>query len=67
MKLNDFEQKVWDFMFNEHKTPVMLKTLTKKFIVSDSKTTAALNRLIDIGWVEMELSGSKKFYKVKGR
>lgn len=67
MKLNDFEQKVWDFMFNEHKTPVMLKTLTKKFIASDSKTTAALNRLIDIGWVEMELSGSKKFYKVKGR
>lgn len=67
MKLNDFEQKIWDFMFSEHKTPVMLKTLTKKFIASDSKTTAALNRLVDIGWIELHISGSKKFYKVKGR
>jgi Mn-dependent DtxR family transcriptional regulator len=62
--MSDFEEKVWKYMV-DHKTPVSVKGLARRFIVSDSKVLSAFRKLVAGGVVEIVRMGSAKYYKVK--
>lgn len=64
VQMNDFEEKVWKYLV-EHKTPVAVKTLAKRFIVSDSRVLTVFRKLVAEGIVEIVRMGSAKYYKVK--
>ena len=56
------EQKIWDYL-KEHKTPVTIDTLIKRFIVSKSTVSRTLSMLERHGLVDVIKIGSKKYYK----
>ena len=56
------EQKIWDYI-QEHKTPVTIDTLVKRFIVSKSTVSRTLAMLERHGLVDVIKIGSKKYYK----
>jgi hypothetical protein len=45
LKMDDFEEKVWKYLV-EHKTPVQVKTLARRWIVSDSRVRIVFEKLI---------------------
>jgi DNA-binding IclR family transcriptional regulator len=47
------------------KGPVMVGTLAKRFLISQSRMVRALNTLINEGKVEVVTIGKHKFYKAK--
>lgn len=62
--MNEFEEKVWKYLV-EHKTPVSVKSLAKRFIVSDSRVLTVFRKFVADGIVEIVRMGSAKYYKVK--
>ena len=64
VEMDDFEKKVWKYLV-EHKTPVQVKTLARRWIVSDSRVRIALEKLIAGGIVDVVRIGAAKYYKVK--
>jgi len=64
VQMSDFEEKVWKYLV-DHKTPVSVKGLARRFIVSDSKVLSAFRKLVAGGVVEIVRMGSAKYYKVK--
>jgi predicted transcriptional regulator len=46
------------------KGPVMVGTLAKRFLISESRMVRALSTLINQGKVEIVTIGKHKFYKV---
>lgn len=56
--------KVWDYLV-EHKNPVSIEALAKRFIVSRSRVGAALKQLTDKQIIECIKIGNKHFYKIK--
>jgi predicted transcriptional regulator len=64
VEMDDFEEKVWKYLV-EHKTPVQVKTLARRWIVSDSRVRIVFEKLIAGGVVDVVRIGSSKYYKVK--
>ena len=59
-------EKVLDYL-KTHVTPVSAETLAKRFIISQSKASAALKELHDTGLAEVSQVGKKKFYRYKNQ
>lgn len=64
VEMDDFQEKVWKYLA-EHKTPVQVKTLARRWIVSDSRVRIALEKLVSGGVVDVVRIGTAKYYKVK--
>lgn len=47
------------------KGPVMVGTLAKRFLISQSRMVRALSTLLEQGKIEVVTIGKHKFYKVK--
>ena len=62
--MNEFEEKVWKYLV-EHKTPLTVKTLAKRIIVSYSRVLTYFRKFVADGIVEIVRMGSAKYYKVK--
>jgi uncharacterized membrane protein len=58
------EEKVWEYLV-EHKTPVLVTTLAKRFMFSQSHVSRILRDLEQADKVEVIRIGRQKFYKVK--
>jgi predicted transcriptional regulator len=58
------EEKVWTYLL-EHKTPVLIKTLAKRYILSESRISTILKKFHDQGIVDLIKIGTTKYYKVK--
>lgn len=64
LEMNEFDEKVWGYLVS-HKTPLRPATLSKLWIVSESKVRAALNKFEKAGIADVVRLGSTKYYKVK--
>ena len=64
VSLTPLQEKVLIYL-KEHKTPVLAKTLAKRFIVSESSTAAALRHLHENQLADFMKVGKQKFYKLK--
>lgn len=62
--LTNLQEKVLIYL-KEHKTPVLAKTLAKRFIVSDSAVSSALRYLHEKQLADVIKVGNQKFYKLK--
>ncbi len=62
--MRTIEEKVWDYLV-EHKAPVSIESLTKRFIVSKSRVGMALRKMVERQVVDCIKIGSKHFYKIK--
>jgi DNA-binding MarR family transcriptional regulator len=49
----------------ERKGPLMVGTLAKRFLISQSRMVRALSTLLEQGKIEIVTIGKHKFYKVK--
>lgn len=58
------EEKVWEYLV-EHKTPVLVTTLAKRFMFSKSHVGRVLRDLEREAKVEVVRIGRQKFYRVK--
>lgn len=56
------EQKIWEYL-KDHKTPVAVDTLVKRFIISKSTVSRTLSMLERNGLIDVIKIGSKKYYK----
>lgn len=65
-ELTDAQQKILKYLM-EHITPVSAETLAKRFIMSQSRVSAALKLLHDFGLATMSKAGKKKFYQYKSQ
>jgi len=63
-KLTPSEAKFYEY-FVEHKTPVTIEKLAKRYIMSSSRVSAILRDLVHWNLIEVEQVGSKKFFKLK--
>jgi DNA-binding transcriptional regulator GbsR (MarR family) len=63
-KLTPTEAKFYQY-FQEHKTPVTIETLAKRYIMSTSRVSAVLRGLSHWGLIETTQVGSRKFFKLK--
>jgi Mn-dependent DtxR family transcriptional regulator len=62
--MTGLQEKVFIYL-KEHKTPVLAKTLAKRFIVSDSAVSSALKYLHEKQLADLIKVGNQKFYKLK--
>jgi DNA-binding MarR family transcriptional regulator len=58
------EQLVLEYL-KERKGPLMVGTLAKHFLISQSRMVRALSTLLEQGKIEVVTIGKHKFYKVK--
>lgn len=64
--MSSIKEKVLEYL-KTHVTPVAAETLAKRFIISQSKASAALKELHDTGLAEVSQVGKKKFYRYKSQ
>ncbi len=62
--MRTIEDKVWDYLV-EHKAPVSVEHLAKRFIASRSRVASALRKMVAGQTVDCIKIGSKHFYKIK--
>jgi predicted transcriptional regulator len=62
--MRTIEDKVWDYLV-EHKAPVSIEALAKRFIVSKSRVGMALRKLVERQVVDCIKIGNKHFHKIK--
>ena len=65
VQMNDFEEKVWEYLLSHPKTPVQTKTIAKEWIVSKTRVYRVLEKFVAVGIADFVKIGTKKFYQVK--
>jgi len=64
VEMNATEEQIWKYLV-EHKTPVLIKTLAKRYILSESRISTILKKFHDQGIADVIKIGNIKYYKVK--
>ena len=64
VEMNATEEQIWKYLV-EHKTPVLIKTLAKRYILSESRISSILKKFHDQGIADVIKIGNIKYYKVK--
>jgi len=63
-KLTPSEARFYEY-FVEHRRPVTIEALAKRYIMSTSRVSSILRNLVHWSLIEVEQVGKKKFFKLK--